>query len=162
MLNKLKSKWLWIILVIIIIALIVLVPVLRKKESSYITETVTKADIVQTVEVTGSVESADDIDLNFNRTGTLQAVLVKMKQRLKDFCRDELNSHEFKSSHVDEMLVVSGRPSEEIIKTAEKNQADLIVLGKSSRNVLGSDVSGSTSRRVSRYSSIPVLVVPNQ
>ena len=103
-----------------------------------------------------------EIDAKKVYKDNLQAVLVKMKQRLKDFCRDELNSHEFKSSHVDEMLVVSGRPSEEIIKTAEKNQADLIVLGKSSRNVLGSDVSGSTSRRVSRYSSIPVLVVPNQ
>jgi len=60
------------------------------------------------------------------------------------------------------MLVVSGRPSEEIIKKAKEHHADLIVLGKSSRNVLGSDVSGSTSRRVSRYSNIPVLVVPNQ
>lgn len=103
-----------------------------------------------------------EIDAKKVYKDNLQAVLVKMKQRLKDFCRDELNSHEFKSSHVDEMLVVSGRPSEEIIKKAEEHQADLIVLGKSSRNVLGSDVSGSTTRRVSRYSSIPVLVVPNQ
>lgn len=103
-----------------------------------------------------------EIDAKEVYKDNLQAVLVKMKQRLKDFCRDELNSHEFKSSHVDEMLVVSGRPSEEIIKKAKEHHADLIVLGKSSRNVLGSDVSGSTSRRVSRYSNIPVLVVPNQ
>lgn len=103
-----------------------------------------------------------EIDAKKVYKDNLQAVLVKMKQRLKDFCRDELNSHEFKSSHVDEMLVVSGRPSEEIIKKAKEHHADLIVLGKSSRNVLGSDVSGSTSRRVSRYSNIPVLVVPNQ
>jgi nucleotide-binding universal stress UspA family protein len=103
-----------------------------------------------------------EIDAKKVYKDNLQAVLVKMKQRLKDFCRDELNSHEFKSSHVDEMLVVSGRPSEEIIKKAREHHADLIVLGKSSRNVLGSDVSGSTSRRVSRYSNIPVLVIPNQ
>lgn len=77
MLNKLKSKWFWIILVIIIIVVIVLVQVFKKEESNYITELAIKADIVQTVEVTGSIESADDIDLNFNRTGTLQAVLVQ-------------------------------------------------------------------------------------
>ena len=103
-----------------------------------------------------------EIDAKKVYKDNLQAVLAKMKQRLKNFCKEELDSHEFKSSHVEEMLVVSGRPSEEIIKIAEKHRADLIVLGKSSRNVLGSDVSGSTTRRVSRYSNIPVLVVPNQ
>jgi len=78
MLNKLKSKWFWIILTIVIIVVIaILAQVFKLKESNYITEPVTRADIVQTVEVTGSVESADDINLNFNRTGTLQAVLVK-------------------------------------------------------------------------------------
>ncbi len=103
-----------------------------------------------------------EIDAKKVYKDNLQAVLAKMKQRLKDFCRVELDSHEFKSSHVAEMLVVSGRPSEEIIKKAKEHQADLIVLGKSSRSVLGTDVSGSTSRRVSRYSNIPVLVIPNQ
>ena len=77
MLNKLKSKWFWIILVIIIIVGIILSQVFKKEESNYITEPAAIADIVQTVEVTGSVESADDIDLNFNRTGTLQTVLVQ-------------------------------------------------------------------------------------
>ncbi len=103
-----------------------------------------------------------EIDAKKVYKDNLQAVLGNMKQRLKDFCEEELNSHDFKSSHVDEVLVVSGRPSEEIIKKSKEHNADLIVLGKSSRSVLGSDVSGSTSRRVSRYSSIPVLVIPNQ
>ncbi|MBT4209742.1 MAG: efflux RND transporter periplasmic adaptor subunit [Candidatus Komeilibacteria bacterium] len=77
MLDKLKSKWFWIILVIVVVVAIILWQVLKKEESNYVTEKSIKADIIQTVEVTGSVESADDIDLNFNRTGTLQAVLVK-------------------------------------------------------------------------------------
>ena len=77
MLNKLKSKWFWIILVIIIIVAVVLFNVLKKEESNYVTEKAMISDIIQTVEVTGSVESADDIDLNFNKTGTLQEVLVK-------------------------------------------------------------------------------------
>jgi len=64
-------------LVIIIIVAVVLFNVLKKEESNYVTEKAMISDIIQTVEVTGSVESADDIDLNFNKTGTLQAVLVK-------------------------------------------------------------------------------------
>ncbi|MBT8332850.1 MAG: universal stress protein [Deltaproteobacteria bacterium] len=103
-----------------------------------------------------------EIDAKKIYKDNLKAVLTKMKQRLKNFCEEELDSHEFKSSHVDEMFVVSGKTDEEIIRIADEHQADLIVLGKSSRSVLGSDVAGSTSRRVSRYSNIPVLVVPNQ
>lgn len=74
--KKLKSKWFWIILVIVVIVAIVLFNSLKKEESNYITEKAVMADIIQTVEVTGSVEAAEDIDLSFNRQGTLQAVLV--------------------------------------------------------------------------------------
>ncbi|OGY93532.1 MAG: hypothetical protein A2406_02780 [Candidatus Komeilibacteria bacterium RIFOXYC1_FULL_37_11] len=83
MLNKLKSKWFWIILVIIILGLIIIFQVFKKEESNYITEKTTRADIIQTVEVTGSVESAEEIDLNFNRVGTLQNVSVTAGQAVK-------------------------------------------------------------------------------
>lgn len=69
-----------------------------------------------------------EIDAKKVYKDNLQAVLGNMKQRLKDFCEEELNSHDFKSSHVDEVLVVSGRPSEEIIKKSKEHNADLIVL----------------------------------
>ena len=83
MVNKLKSKWFWIILVIIILAVVVIFQVFKKEESNYITEKAATADIVQTIEVTGSVESAEEIDLNFNRVGTLQNVGVKAGQEVK-------------------------------------------------------------------------------
>ena len=83
MVNKLKSKWFWIILVIIILGLIIIFQVFKKEESNYITEKTTRADIIQTVEVTGSVESAEEIDLNFNRVGTLQNVSVTAGQAVK-------------------------------------------------------------------------------
>lgn len=91
----------------------------------------------------------------------MKSVLVEMKQRLEKFCKEELGSPKLQSGRVKEMLVVSGSPSEEIIRTAEKHLADLIVMGKSSRSMHGSDVAGSATRRVSRHSDIPVLVVPN-
>lgn len=91
----------------------------------------------------------------------MKSVLSEMKNRMETFCRDELESPKDLAGLVEEILVVSGRTSEEILKTAEKHKVDIIVMGKSTRSVFGSDVSGSSTRRVSRHSTIPVLMVPN-
>lgn len=91
----------------------------------------------------------------------MKSVLSEMKKRLEVFCEDELDSPDIASGRVREILVVSGRMSEEIIKAADKHHADVIVMGKSSRSILGSEVAGSTTRRVTRLSKLPVLIVPN-
>jgi nucleotide-binding universal stress UspA family protein len=91
----------------------------------------------------------------------MKSVLTEMQKRLKNFCEEELHSPHVASGRVKEIVVVSGRTSEEILKTAEKHQADLIVMGKSSRSLFGSEVAGSSARRVMRHSIIPVLIVPN-
>lgn len=75
--NKLKSKWLWIFIVIIVIAIILWVNLSKTSESNYVTEKSIIGDIYQTVEVTGSVEAAEDIDLNFVRSGTIYQMNVK-------------------------------------------------------------------------------------
>lgn len=91
----------------------------------------------------------------------MKSVLGEMRTRLEKFCAEGFESPELLQGLVKEILVVSGRTSEEILKTAQKHQADIIVMGKSTRSVFGSDVSGSSTRRVSRHASIPVLMVPN-
>ncbi|RJQ35137.1 efflux RND transporter periplasmic adaptor subunit [Candidatus Parcubacteria bacterium] len=78
-----KSKWLWIIIVILIIIAIVVFKTSSKQESNYVTAQATVEDIEQTVEVTGSVESADDIELTFSSMGTLSEVLVKVGDEVK-------------------------------------------------------------------------------
>ena len=83
-----------------------------------------------------------------------------MKDRLKKFHEDECeDSKQF--SHVKEFLVVDGKPSEEILRVAEEDKAELIIMGKSTRKVRGIRVMGSTARRVSRMANVPVLIVPN-
>ena len=62
---------------------------------------------------------------------------------------------------VHEVLVTIGEPSEEIIRMAKKHNADLVVMGKSNHSLFGSNVMGSTARRVTRHCPIPVLIVPN-
>ena len=91
----------------------------------------------------------------------MKSVLETMKSRLKQFRDDELSSRDDQDVHVKEMLIASGNISEEIVRVAEEHCADLIVMGKSTGNILGSDLVGSTARRVPRYTNIPVLIVPN-
>lgn len=91
---------------------------------------------------------------------TMQSLVVKMKDRLRRFFEEECDDEKV-CANVKEVVVVAGKPSEEILRIAEEDKADLIVLGKSSRTVRGLRVMGSTARRVSRIATVPVLVVPN-
>lgn len=91
----------------------------------------------------------------------MKSVLSEMKQRLKIFSKNELGSSNVVEEVVEEVIAVSGRVSEEIVKTAERHKADLIIMGKSNRSIFGSEVAGSSTRRVTRHSNIPVLIIPN-
>ena len=91
----------------------------------------------------------------------MKSVLMEMKSRLEKFCDDEFDSPQLIKGLIKDVIVVSGRTSEEILKTALDHHADVIVMGKSTRSVFGSEVSGSSTRRVSRHSTIPVMIVPN-
>ncbi len=90
----------------------------------------------------------------------VREVLTIMKGRLEKFYNDEETQAD-ESTLVKEVQVVSGMPSEEILRVAEESGAQMIVLGKSTRKVRGIRVMGSTARRVSRMAGMPVLVVPN-
>ena len=89
----------------------------------------------------------------------MKEVLTSMKERLGKFYQDECDKNDH--SRVKEVIVVAGKPSEEILRVAEEDNVDMIIMGKSTRKVRGVRIMGSTARRVSRMSSLPVLVVPN-
>lgn len=55
-----------------------------------------------------------------------------------------------------------GHPTEEIIKTAETWEADLIVIGTHGRTGLKHLLMGSVAQQVLHHSKIPVLVVPSK
>ena len=60
-----------------------------------------------------------------------------------------------------QLIVVWGRPFEEIVKKADDLEADLIVLGTSGRSAdLERALFGSTAEKVLRSTSRPVLCVP--
>ncbi|MCB9802553.1 efflux RND transporter periplasmic adaptor subunit [Candidatus Nomurabacteria bacterium] len=78
-----KKKWFIFGGIVIVIIILVSVFNNRNQESPYLTTKVIKQDIVQTVEVTGQIESADDIDLNFKSSGLIQSISVKVGDLVK-------------------------------------------------------------------------------
>ena len=56
--------------------------------------------------------------------------------------------------------VVSGTPATEIVRIASEIEADLIVMGVTSRGAIGRKLIGSTAARVIRAAGRPVLAVP--
>lgn len=58
--------------------------------------------------------------------------------------------------------VVSGTPADEIVALASEINADLIVMGVTSRGAFGRRLFGSTAVRVMRSAACPVLAVPER
>jgi nucleotide-binding universal stress UspA family protein len=56
--------------------------------------------------------------------------------------------------------VVSGTPATEIVRIASEIEADLIVIGVTSRGAIGRKLIGSTAARVIRTAGRPLLAVP--
>ncbi|MDB4990141.1 MAG: hypothetical protein JWN04_5319 [Myxococcaceae bacterium] len=57
-------------------------------------------------------------------------------------------------------VMVLGAPPQRILNVAKEEQVDMIVIGTNGRRGLGHLVLGSVAERVSRTSSVPVMVVP--
>ena len=86
-------------------------------------------------------------------------IIESIRQRLDDFCQQAIQEVPQCSLAVEKTIVESGQPVDEIIRYAEEVDADLIVLGSHGQGMLADVTMGSTSRRVLRRCSRPVLVV---
>ena len=91
----------------------------------------------------------------------MKSIISHMKERITKFHDEEFQGHETATIPVKEMVVVAGRPSEQILTVAEDYKVDMIIMGQSAKKVLGSRVMGSTARGVSRLAKVPILIIPN-
>ncbi|MDR2549563.1 MAG: universal stress protein [Desulfobulbus sp.] len=89
-----------------------------------------------------------------------EEILDIMKQRVETFCLEELVAFGLDRTPVTEVMVASGNPAEEILETAKQCDVGMIVMGTSTRSFLGNAIMGTTARRVSRHTTVPVLLVP--
>jgi len=81
------------------------------------------------------------------------------KAVLDQFSKDAKSAQEGAGFITDEIIVERGNPVEQILKQAEENKCDLIVMGTRGQSTLTDVMMGSTARRVLRRSKKPVLVI---
>lgn len=102
-----------------------------------------------------------EADIKKVRKDGMEKVFNYMKQRVDTFLREKCGKS-IDDEPIEKIKVVTGIPSEEILRVAEEKGIDMIIVGKSSNKVRGNRVMGSTTRQVNRLSKVPVLVVPNK
>ncbi|MFH1457523.1 MAG: efflux RND transporter periplasmic adaptor subunit [Patescibacteria group bacterium] len=76
-----KKKKIWIIIIVVLVILIVGSIILVAKNSKkieYVTASVEKTTLKQSVDATGKIESAEKIDLNFKTAGRIAQIFVKI------------------------------------------------------------------------------------
>ncbi|MDD2807158.1 MAG: efflux RND transporter periplasmic adaptor subunit [Patescibacteria group bacterium] len=80
-----KSKILWSVVLILIIGGVFAYRYFNKpKTVEYVTEDVRRGNLTQTIDATGKVKSATEIDLNFKNAGRLATVNVKVGDQIKE------------------------------------------------------------------------------
>lgn len=76
------------------------------------------------------------------------------QKMMEKFCRTHLD--DFKNY---ETFILPGIPYDEIIKKADEQQSDLIVMGTHGRTGLDHVLFGSTAEKVVRKSNVPVMTI---
>ena len=91
----------------------------------------------------------------------MRRILEEMRQRLERFSAEEMDAVAGESASVSKLLVMSGNAAECIVRAAEENQVDMIVMGTCTHSIFGSSLMGSTRRQVTQHTRTPVMVIPN-
>ena len=87
-------------------------------------------------------------------------IIESIKAKVHAFSEKELKDLQRDSDLVASILVHEGDVVDEILKTAEKINGDIIVLGAHGKGILSHTFLGSVSEKVLRRSRRPVVVVP--
>jgi nucleotide-binding universal stress UspA family protein len=89
--------------------------------------------------------------------GEYQDKMMAMYQKSQEEVVKDIKDHFPKLTT--ETVILEGRPSSTIVEQAEKNKADLIVMGSRGIGGISGWILGSTSRRVVESCTKPVLII---
>ncbi|MFQ5825244.1 MAG: universal stress protein [bacterium] len=84
---------------------------------------------------------------------------VNDNEQLRNKFLHEANSYLEPYEISTELIGISGSPEKEIVKVAEENDCDLIIMGSFGHSRIRGAILGSTTEQVMRNSKIPVLLV---
>lgn len=96
----------------------------------------------------------------FPRYAPNRQAVERLEKEETDQARAALEKLRERSELIVKTSVLRGTPHEVITSYAEKTRAELIVIGTTGHSLAGTVVIGSTTERVLRHTSVPVVVVP--
>ena len=83
-----------------------------------------------------------------------------IKERLVTFCDNSQKNDPQCVFRVASIDVLTGHPVNEILRYAESNSCDIIVMGTHGKGIISHALLGSVAEKVIRKSRIPVIVIP--
>lgn len=87
-------------------------------------------------------------------------IIEKIHQRVASFCQEMLGESVEDSDLVERIVVLEDSAEVAILREAEREGVDLIVLGTRTHTRLSELILGSTAHKVTQLAKIPVMVVP--
>jgi nucleotide-binding universal stress UspA family protein len=93
------------------------------------------------------------------RSENKQKVIDAIRQQIQGVCDELIQSDPSGDVVTENIMVQEGHPVEEIVQIAESGNFDLVVMGARGLGLLADAMLGSTSRRVLRRCTKPVLIV---
>ena len=88
-----------------------------------------------------------------------QQAKEQLRQRIERLCAKECSVDQQCSLQVSDILVEEGQSAQVVLRAAEQNDADLIVMGSHRHSAIGESMLGTTTNKVLHSATIPVLVV---
>jgi nucleotide-binding universal stress UspA family protein len=88
-----------------------------------------------------------------------EKVITSIRTRIEDVCNEISQSVPECPFIVQNIIVKTGNAVDQIIHYAEKEDCDMVVMGSRGHGILAEAMLGSTSRRVLRQCSKPVLMI---
>jgi len=90
----------------------------------------------------------------------VEALSVKVRERIERFCEEELEEHEVLSLKNIDARIEEGTPWRKILEVGDQMNVDVIVMGTRKHSALGQALIGSTATKTLTHSKRPVLIVP--
>lgn len=81
-----------------------------------------------------------------------------INQRISDFCQSETEDSDWQPKI--KPVVLEGGINTKILEASDLYEADMVVMGTRTHSATKEFLMGSTAHKITRYSKIPVLVVP--
>jgi len=119
-------------------------------------------DVVKALDEEGKIEKVSLIHVQGHHAIALKdpASYETLTERSKEHLQDMRNELSDKIRSISELIITFGTPGKEIISAIEDNGVTLVVMGSQGKGFVHEFFLGGVSTQVTRFSKVPVLLVP--